>query len=116
MVSIPYLRDFDTRSQAPTFEADNDEVELEKSNVLMIGPTGSGILTLILFFFLVSPFFAGGGGLYPSFLMFFGLLSDCETGKTLLAKTLARLVNVPFVVVDATALTQAKFLFSFLTF
>jgi len=47
-------------------------------------------------------------------LFFFDALS--RTGKTLLAKTLARFVNVPFVMVDATALTQASlcvlFLFS----
>ncbi|KAF8727374.1 hypothetical protein HU200_018977 [Digitaria exilis] len=53
----------------------DDEIELEKSNILLIGPTGSGILT----------------------------------GKTLLAKTLARYVNVPFVIADATTITQAGY-------
>jgi ATP-dependent Clp protease ATP-binding subunit ClpX len=49
----------------------DDEVELAKSNILLIGPTGSG--------------------------------------KTLLAQTLARLLNVPFVISDATTLTEAGY-------
>jgi ATP-dependent Clp protease ATP-binding subunit ClpX len=51
--------------------AQNDDVELAKSNILLIGPTGSG--------------------------------------KTLLAQTLARLLNVPFVIADATTLTEAGY-------
>ncbi|CAN1199993.1 CLP protease regulatory subunit CLPX1, mitochondrial [Linum perenne] len=57
---------------------DDDSVELEKSNILLMGPTGSGIYLL-------------------------------KTGKTLLAKTMARFVNVPFVIADATTLTQAGY-------
>ena len=49
----------------------NDEVELSKSNILLVGPTGSG--------------------------------------KTLLAQTLARLLDVPFIMADATALTEAGY-------
>lgn len=48
-----------------------DDVELQKSNIIMIGPTGSG--------------------------------------KTLLAQTLARILNVPFAIADATALTEAGY-------
>lgn len=50
---------------------DNDDVEIEKSNIIMVGPTG--------------------------------------TGKTLLAKTIARLLKVPFTIVDATVLTEAGY-------
>jgi ATP-dependent Clp protease ATP-binding subunit ClpX len=50
---------------------DKDDVELQKSNILMIGPTG--------------------------------------VGKTLMAQTLARLLNVPFAIADATALTEAGY-------
>ncbi|KAF3457336.1 hypothetical protein FNV43_RR01993 [Rhamnella rubrinervis] len=56
---------------------DEDRVELEKSNILLMGPIGLGNMVLSLL-----------------------------TGKTLLAKTLARFVNVPFVIADDTTLTQ----------
>jgi hypothetical protein len=60
-----------TTSAAPQKGAKKDEVELAKSNILLIGPTGSG--------------------------------------KTLLAQTLARMLNVPFVMADATTLTEAGY-------
>ena len=53
------------------FAAKADEVEIEKSNILLVGPTG--------------------------------------TGKTLMAKTIARLLEVPFTIVDATVLTEAGY-------
>ena len=52
-------------------DAQIDDVELQKSNILMLGPTGSG--------------------------------------KTLLAQTLARVLNVPFAIADATTLTEAGY-------
>ncbi len=52
-------------------QSKNDEVEIEKSNILMVGQTG--------------------------------------TGKTLLAKTIAKFLNVPFAIVDATVFTEAGY-------
>lgn len=53
------------------YESDEDDVELQKSNIIMLGPTGSG--------------------------------------KTLLAQTLARFLDVPFAISDATTLTEAGY-------
>lgn len=52
-------------------KAGNDEVEIEKSNIVMVGRTG--------------------------------------TGKTLLARTIAKMLHVPFTIVDATVLTEAGY-------
>ena len=52
-------------------EQKSDDVEIQKSNILLIGPTG--------------------------------------VGKTLLAQTLARILNVPFAIADATSLTEAGY-------
>ena len=53
------------------YAGDSDDVELQKSNIVMLGPTGSG--------------------------------------KTLLAQTMARFLNVPFAISDATTLTEAGY-------
>ena len=53
------------------YRAKSNEVELQKSNILLLGPTGSG--------------------------------------KTLLAQTLAKMLNVPFAIADATTLTEAGY-------
>lgn len=64
-----YSRLFGNEAKEPT--DDLSDVKIEKSNVLMIGPTGSG--------------------------------------KTLLAKTLAKILHVPFAIADATTLTEAGY-------
>ncbi|MCH5220290.1 MAG: ATP-dependent Clp protease ATP-binding subunit ClpX [Muribaculaceae bacterium] len=52
-------------------QSKNDDVDIEKSNIIMVGPTG--------------------------------------TGKTLIARTIAKILDVPFTIVDATVLTQAGY-------
>ena len=60
-----------TTTTTASGRAKSDDVELEKTNILLVGPTGCG--------------------------------------KTLLAQTLARILDVPFAIADATALTEAGY-------
>lgn len=66
-LSVAVYNHYKRLSQAES----NDDVDIEKSNIIIVGPTG--------------------------------------TGKTLLAKTIARLLDVPFTIVDATVLTEAGY-------
>jgi ATP-dependent Clp protease ATP-binding subunit ClpX len=71
-LSVAVYNHYKRLNQKPSkTKGKNDDVEIEKSNIIMVGQTG--------------------------------------TGKTLLAKTIARLLNVPFTIVDATVLTEAGY-------
>ncbi|MBQ3689991.1 MAG: ATP-dependent Clp protease ATP-binding subunit ClpX [Bacteroidales bacterium] len=71
-LSVAVYNHYKRLNQKPSkSKSKNDDVEIEKSNIIMVGQTG--------------------------------------TGKTLLAKTIARLLNVPFTIVDATVLTEAGY-------
>ncbi|WP_298616402.1 ATP-dependent protease ATP-binding subunit ClpX [uncultured Thermosynechococcus sp.] len=71
ILSVAVYNHYKRLSLLDSGQGDDDNVELQKSNILLIGPTGSG--------------------------------------KTLLAQTLAKLLDVPFAVADATTLTEAGY-------
>lgn len=70
-MSVAVYNHYKRLAQANTDKKDQDDVEIEKSNIVMVGSTG--------------------------------------TGKTLLARTIARLLDVPFTIVDATVFTEAGY-------
>ena len=70
-IAVAVYNHYKRLEAAAKAEGNKDEVEIQKSNVLLIGPTG--------------------------------------TGKTLIAQTLSRFLDVPFVVADATTLTEAGY-------
>jgi len=69
ILSVPVYNHYKRLVQPPS--ADEEEIEIEKSNIIMVGQTG--------------------------------------TGKTLLARTIAKVLNVPFCIADATVLTEAGY-------
>lgn len=70
-LSVAVYNHYKRLAQAASKKEGFEDVDIEKSNIILVGPTG--------------------------------------TGKTLLAKTIARMLDVPFTIVDATVLTQAGY-------
>ena len=71
VLSVAVYNHYKRINYTPKKQADQEDVELEKSNIIMVGETG--------------------------------------TGKTLLARTIARMMQVPFCIADATVLTEAGY-------
>lgn len=71
VLSVAVYNHFKRIVGTPGLKKENDDIEIEKSNVILVGETG--------------------------------------TGKTLLARTIAKLLNVPFCIADATVLTEAGY-------